>query len=72
MHVATAICLLPSTLRRAHLGSKHAHQVLIDILPLEQGIQRSLGIQLDACFIGLTLTPPIATVAAQRMQTSPL
>ncbi len=51
----------------AHTG-KHAHQILVHILPLEQMLQRSLGIQLDARLIGLTLTPSIAPVAAEHDQ----
>ena len=49
-----------------------AYQVTVDIFPLQQVIQRSLGIQLDACFTWLPLTPPIASVAARNIAASEL
>ena len=50
----------------AHVWRQRAHQILVDILPLEQVIESSLGIQLDTCFVGLPLAPPIPAIAAEH------
>ena len=46
---------------------RDSHQILVDIRSLQQVIQCGLGIQLYACFIGLTLAPPIPTIAAKHL-----
>ena len=68
---ASAYGLTPYAYGESHHASA-AHQVSVDIFPLQQVIQRSLSIQLDACFTGLPLTPPIAPVAAQCIAASEL